>query len=35
MEDKPKSGFERYDEIFENQKQQKIDNVVPKVISLP
>lgn len=35
MEDKPKSGFERYDEMFENKKQQNIDNVVPKAISLP
>lgn len=34
MEDKPKSVFERYDEMLENKKHQNIDNIVPKVIGI-
>lgn len=34
MEDKPKSVFERYDEMLENKKQQNNDNIVPKAISI-
>lgn len=34
MDEKPKSGFEKYDEMLENKKQQNNDNIVPKAISI-
>lgn len=34
MDEKSKSGFEKYDEMLENKKQPNNDNIVPKAISI-
>ena len=34
MDEKPKSGFEKYDEMLETKKQQNNDNIVPKAIGI-
>lgn len=34
MDEKPKSGFERYDEMLQKEKENKFNNFVPNAIGI-
>lgn len=34
MEEKPKSGFDRYDELLQKEKERKFNNIVPNAIGI-